>query len=290
MNRKYGFTIIELMTSVAIIALLAGILIPSIYAVRSFAKNTEQRAQMNAIGLGLETFKNDYGDYPPSDQYGYAPQPPYYYNGAQKLSEALLGWDLKGFHPDSAWRSDGRDEAGAGFTYDPDGTRGTDSLYERKGPYLDVETANPFTLGELFNLGTFRVRPNNYVICDVYPQLKVIRNDISGNPYVVKAGTPVLYFKANTASKTISDTTTHTNNIYNPQDNKITATLVNPDGDTTFGDLYYNSDNKFAYFYDYITDPLAPGAWPYNPETYILISAGRDGIYGTEDDITNFPR
>jgi hypothetical protein len=29
-------------------------------------------------------------------------------------------------------------------------------------------------------------------------------------------------------------------------------------------------------------------AQPYNPDTYILISAGRDGLYGTEDDIKNF--
>jgi hypothetical protein len=27
---------------------------------------------------------------------------------------------------------------------------------------------------------------------------------------------------------------------------------------------------------------------PCNPETFILIDAGKDGLYGTNDDITNF--
>ena len=29
---------------------------------------------------------------------------------------------------------------------------------------------------------------------------------------------------------------------------------------------------------------------PYRPDTFQLISAGSDGIFGTEDDITNFDR
>jgi hypothetical protein len=32
------------------------------------------------------------------------------------------------------------------------------------------------------------------------------------------------------------------------------------------------------------------GKMPYRADSYILISAGRDGLYGTADDIVNFPR
>ena len=28
--------------------------------------------------------------------------------------------------------------------------------------------------------------------------------------------------------------------------------------------------------------------WPYRADSYILISAGIDGLYGTSDDMTNF--
>jgi hypothetical protein len=31
-----------------------------------------------------------------------------------------------------------------------------------------------------------------------------------------------------------------------------------------------------------------PGEWPVNADSYVLISAGADGLYGTADDITNF--
>ena len=53
------------------------------------------------------------------------------------------------------------------------------------------------------------------------------------------------------------------------------------------------TDAEF-YFYSEsgILDPRAMAAsgidWPYRPDSYILISAGADGLYGTNDDITNF--
>jgi hypothetical protein len=28
--------------------------------------------------------------------------------------------------------------------------------------------------------------------------------------------------------------------------------------------------------------------WPYRSDSYLLISAGADGLYGTDDDIRNF--
>ena len=47
----------------------------------------------------------------------------------------------------------------------------------------------------------------------------------------------------------------------------------------------------FDYFYEYIRDPKVHARpWPYRPDSYLLISAGMDGIYGTDDDIRNFGR
>jgi hypothetical protein len=44
-----------------------------------------------------------------------------------------------------------------------------------------------------------------------------------------------------------------------------------------------------AAFYSYIEDPkVTAKSTPYNPNSYILISAGPDGTYGTKDDIRNF--
>ena len=44
-------------------------------------------------------------------------------------------------------------------------------------------------------------------------------------------------------------------------------------------------------FYNFISDPMVSVGgmdMPYNRDSYILISAGMDGEYGTADDMTNF--
>jgi len=94
-REKPGLTLVEILTVIAIIALLVGILIPAVTAVKDAAKEVKQRGQFTTIELGLTAFKNDYGDYPPSffgTMTGFTPGG--IYCGAQKLSEALLGLDL----------------------------------------------------------------------------------------------------------------------------------------------------------------------------------------------------
>jgi len=41
-------------------------------------------------------------------------------------------------------------------------------------------------------------------------------------------------------------------------------------------------------FYETITNPGVSYEKPFNSTTFILISAGNDGIFGTKDDVTNF--
>ncbi|MHC4519591.1 MAG: type II secretion system protein, partial [Planctomycetota bacterium] len=108
--KRSGLTIVEILVVVAIISLLTGMLIPAVNKVKSMAREAKQKVQFTAIGIGLATFKNDYGEYPPSDHYSWLEENTELENssGAQKLAEALLGWDLLGFHPDSGWRADGR--------------------------------------------------------------------------------------------------------------------------------------------------------------------------------------
>ncbi len=113
-------TVIEILVVVSIIALLVGLLLPAVHTVQKMAKETKQKAQFTSIELGLAAFKSDYGDYPPSSwQNPNAAGGRTDYCGAQKLAEALLGWDLLGFHPDSGWRADGLDRNGGPTTYDP---------------------------------------------------------------------------------------------------------------------------------------------------------------------------
>ena len=279
-----GFTIVELLTVLAIIAILMGILVPTISFVRNTAREAKQRTQLATIDMALMAFKGDYGDYPPSaldERFGTG----YYYCGAQKLAEALVGWDLLGFHPESAWRADGYDEYGENSTYDPDGQRDEDSdnvldtLNERIGPYLEPGSANCFTLKQLFGTTTpTTLALDTYVLCDSFAA-KTVTITGTSKTITVKAGRPILYYKAKTDSKTISIGRPDSR-IYNEEDNAVLVELNNP----------VTPDPLLSNFYDdYIIDLKVTAIdWPYRPDSYILISAGVDGLYGTPDDICNF--
>jgi len=92
-HKKSGFTLVELLTVLVIIAMLVGLLVPSLSAVRRIAKETKQKAHLAAIDTALTAFRNDYGDYPPSDltRDGVYSLTEGDYCSAQKLAEALLG-------------------------------------------------------------------------------------------------------------------------------------------------------------------------------------------------------
>ena len=62
--RKTGFTIIELLTVVAIIGLLVAILIPTIGGVLNTAKTAKTKVQFSQWALGMEAFRQEYGYYP----------------------------------------------------------------------------------------------------------------------------------------------------------------------------------------------------------------------------------
>ncbi|MFZ0033671.1 MAG: type II secretion system protein [Sedimentisphaerales bacterium] len=294
-SRSTAFTLVELLIVLGIIAILVALLIPAVTMVRNTAKGTQQRAQLTTIEMGLTAFKNDYGDYPPSHGYDSSGNPVYTYCGAQTLAEALVGWDMMGFHPNSAWRADGEDKNGGNATYDPlknrdvDGDGTPDTLKERKGPYLEVATANAFRLNQLFS-NTGSLAPNTFVLCDVFGVKSVT---IGGK--TVKAGTPILYYKANTSSKTIDYTAiAYVKLIYNRLDNDQFVFNVKEMADRAKYPSHPTPVNPLAgssiFFYDtYIADPkVTTIKWPCRPDSYLLISAGVDGLYGTSDDIHNF--
>lgn len=287
-RKKTAFTLIELLIVLGILTLLVGLLVPAVSAVRTIAKETKQKAQFATIELALAAFKNDHGDYPPSS-WAAAPNNDPSYCGAQKLTEALLGWDLLGFHPDSAWRSNGLDSLGGDATYDPAKTRDLngdgipDTMTERKGPYLELATASAFKVRDLFTGTAGPLEPETYVLCDAFTYKKVRLP----NGKIVKAGAPILYYRANTSQQMIRGR-------YNAQDNEVLI-MTKQTADGNAGGAFQthplnDNTNNYQYFYEeYIRDPkIEARVWPYRPDSYILISAGADGLYGTSDDIRNF--
>ncbi|MFC1739045.1 type II secretion system protein [Planctomycetota bacterium] len=316
-RNRTGFTLIELLTVIGIIAIMISLLIPAVNMVRLKAKEAEQTAQFNSIALALDAFRDDYGDYPESDWAPPNQLPTPDYQGAQRFTEALMGWDLLGFHPDSAWNAQGLDES-LDLT-DPVYRRPLDpaidpldkrNLNERRGPYLESETANVFRLapqivggddGLYYHLmfpGATSGAADTYVLCDVFGVKRIISPGQSGT---VMAGTPILYYRANTSSNIMSLVDSR-NSRYDVYDNSLYLILPHladldklpaQQRDHPLGQepaLFYNSGSA-PYDYKYlIIDQRVQQTitWPHKPDSYILISAGADGLFGTVDDITNF--
>jgi type II secretory pathway pseudopilin PulG len=274
-----AFTLAELLTAIAIIAILLGILMPALNQVRRIARETKQKAQIVSIDIGVTLYKNDFGAYPPSHGCKPTASDPCYYNycGAQTLAEAMFGQDLLGFYPASK--------------YDPCDPCCSDPNTLRKDPYLDRTNISAFTPIQIFNRDTSPdLEPDRFVICDGFTAV----NRIIGKK-TYKIGTPVLYFRADIspANKELivpaaPSGEDHSLNIYNYVDNyylmglkRITDGKEHP--------LWLPNDGKGKTFYGYIRDPMVPNiARPVRPDSFILISAGEDGLYGTKDDICNF--
>jgi prepilin-type N-terminal cleavage/methylation domain-containing protein len=87
-NQK-AFTLIELLTVIAIIGILAGIIIPTVGSVRTSANKARTKVQFSQWSGALEMFKQEYGYYPDISDGGKKIDP-------EKLAGALTGRNLAG--------------------------------------------------------------------------------------------------------------------------------------------------------------------------------------------------
>jgi len=61
---RSGFTLLELLTVLVVIAILAGLLFPAISAAKTAARIARTRVQFNQWAAGIEGFRSEYGYYP----------------------------------------------------------------------------------------------------------------------------------------------------------------------------------------------------------------------------------
>jgi type II secretory pathway pseudopilin PulG len=277
---RTAFTIIELLTVMSIIVILIGLLVPALNMVKKYAWEVRQKAQFNSIDIAIELFNTEFSSYPDSSERGPDGQ---LYCGAMKLCEAMMGQDLMGFHPDSIFRSDGTD--GTKILY-PDANAVTpeayrDNLSIRKGPYLPLESANAYRLTDIHpNVSGF-VTARHFVLCDVY---RTVTHRVTGK----KIGMPILYYRANTANN-LHDIANpnNSNNIYNYKDNQWLIALGIPSDPPPNGSNHRLYD-PVRFYKNTKNDKVTTAFRPYRADSFILISAGFDGEYGTPDDICNF--
>ena len=295
-SHRPGFTIVEMLTAIAIIAVLVSLIIPALSMVHKAADKARQRAQFHSIELGLEAFRADFGDYPESIDNQYKPEgvkaEADAYCGAQKLAEAMIGLDGFGFHPDSVFSKDGLDKDGTPL-YKPEVDDYIDvqswsdeekeaakreNLTIRKGPYLELETANAVKIKDLYDVTKLfpNLGNNTFVLADMFG---LVKHRSTGK----KTGTPILYFRANAGRFEHDETRINDGvNIYEYNDNKV-LTNAWPTPNWTSHKM-----TPEIFYSDTLNPNFPDPPRPYRSESFILLSAGPDGRYGTSDDVYNF--
>jgi len=323
--RRSGFTLVELLTVIGIISLLIGILLPSLSRARAQARRLKVSAQIDAIGKGLEMFRNDFNQYPDSrwgqdgiDWTGADPAIPnnMRLSGAHWLARALAGHDFQGV--DSKGLVLQRGPAGLGLT-----------------PPLNLEQLRTDSTPP----GRYSERKGTYLEAPVFAKdddITKFPNQMpqglaTGRPVVIDGyGFPVLYYRANPRARyafSVTGTGSSVPNgspgdalgVYNLGDNAMitggdvddgTKTDSSPGWDfagtgikhgiSEFGSINPSNidsttvpnTHKGKTFTNFLHNESAHETGrtvrPYNPETFILLSAGADGIFGTEDDVSNF--
>jgi hypothetical protein len=230
------------------------------------------------MDAATELFRHEFGSYPRSDANDLTGKP---FCGAMKLAEALRGQDLLGIHSKSVFRRDGMDATGTIDLY-PDNidklesALRDESLKARKGPYLSAENAHAWRLADIYGEGNTGPFPEDtYVLCDVFEQERS-----SGK----KTGMPILYYAAKSAGSVHRADETNTIYVFGCADNQSLVALGVPGKPSEVHPLI---DPKRFRLNTH--DPrFSALSEPCRLNLFILISAGRDGLYGTADDVCNF--
>ena len=304
---RKGFSLVELLVVMSIIGMLVAIAIPGLNLAKFKAKEGSLRMKLNTISSALESFNGDQGFYPQSsienaliDDKGAGStdgvinendptrrdrHDTYIDTGAHRLVRALMGADGLGYQQNGYYAVD----SNTGQPVDSSGKSA------KRNNYLDTEGFEIKSMnvnGDAETIaakvedvsGTYDTSTHGSAWLNTNP---VIRDDLTRNSM------PILYYKANKRNYLMASA--DKTGIYNYSDNSLFTEVTGMDIQFSLSGTVTKSLNNFAYYIwdtnsgqiDGIQTERAK-ARPSKKDSFILITAGKDGKYGTADDISSF--
>lgn len=311
---RMAFSLVELLTVVGIIALLIGILLPAMSGARTEARRGATKAFLASCERGLEMFNTDFGQYPNSQRRldpvkyaddGSSDAP--YLSGAHWLARAMIGHDSNGVDYGAKTVDDPRSPALELSLFRTD-TSPPGVYSKRRKPYVD--NAKVKLDKDLAMSDPDRAVPRRSVFVDDFehPILYYRANSRQQLPFAETASgstkTPTaIYMQEDnaeiTGGKVLSGSGSPT-----PVNNGwvLTASSGKAHGmgqfgvNTSNGNLTVKADDRpdrkgltFAgMLHNASAMQTGKTLKPVKESSYVLLSPGPDGVFGSPDDVTNF--
>ena len=266
-----GFTLVELLVVIVIIGMLAAIVTPAIMIAMSRAKVARIKAEIDMLHSAIMNYKNEYGSFPPSYSYlDPAPppssltfQPPYkhlarLFPRCKVLNEFTEDTNLNGMLDTQVSPSE-----------DANGNNILDSA-------VPITPANAIVSW----LGGYTSDPTK-PLTGTGARKKLYDFDQSRVVETVSGSSGLSYFPPNAEGMPY---------LYIDAANYNFVDFATNGGNSVSGIKY------FVWRQDKFFDPntlspmsltAASSPKPFNPDSFQIISAGRDGEFFTEDDISN---
>lgn len=301
-----GFTLIEVLTVVGIIALLLGILIPALGGARDQARRARVRSLIVALDNGLELFRNDFGEYPDSEvrddpitDFPATEGPEDCLWGGHVLARAMVGHDGRGIDTEARVLRQG-------FLPENQLTMAQAAKLPRRGMFAQgiklVKDTDPRFARDTTKAG----RPLVDDVVYGFPILYYRADPKAGAPFCNSGGGDRNYGEPGDRP-----------GVYALWDNFGFTGISMDTGAWGFWDIgrtglqipahpiadigsvvperinrpppYYPRGKTFpGAFHDENVLKTSGVVRPHNPDRFILLDAGRDGLWGTHDDIRNF--
>jgi prepilin-type N-terminal cleavage/methylation domain-containing protein len=301
--RRSGFTLVELLAVIMIIALLAGLVTPAVMRAMSSARTAAVKAEIDLLHMALVNYKNEYGSFPPADMRGLwkgsavdpshpaykhlqrifpritenkflneggpgTGESPYMFMAQMSPAQALVFW-LQGFYDNPQYPLTNKIPLNNANPRSGDSAGSRKKLFDFDDSRLVGASAyfdNPSTATSLpLASQTFMTRNNSSI-------LPFARDYPVYFPKQPNTGLPYVYFPASTYSSVPLGSWS------------VSATL--PPSSTTWV-LYYDAVSTTGGVskvspYVYSSPPSQP-SWAQlhaNADSFQLIAAGADGTYG----------